>query len=123
MLALQQVIGASRPGEAESGSHWEPFHDDNGVSGHSFMGAVPFITAAHMTKNPWLRGGLYLGSGMAGLSRINDNHHYASQAALGWWMAYLAARCVNPTERDAFLQPVVQTTPGGFTGLSFETRW
>ncbi len=123
MLAMQRLIGASRPGEAPSESHWEPFLDDNGVSGHSFMGAVPFITAAQMTQNPWLRGGLYVGSGMAGLSRVNDNRHYASQVVLGWWMAYIAARSVNRTENGAILQPVVQTTSDGFTGLNYEKRW
>ena len=40
MLLMQRVTGASRAGESDSGSHWRPFHDSNGVSGHAFMGAV-----------------------------------------------------------------------------------
>jgi len=91
MLFLQRSLGASRPKEDDS--HWRPFNDSNGVSGHSFMGAVPFITAAKITENPYLKCFFYLGSTLTGWSRINDNSHYFSQAALGWWMAYLAADC------------------------------
>lgn len=123
MLAMQRVLGASRPDENHSRSHWEPFVDDNGVSGHAFMGAVPFVVAAQMTENPWLRGGFYAGSTLAGLSRINDGHHYASQVAMGWWMAYLAASSVNRTETDLLVQPVVQTTPEGFSGVVLEKQW
>lgn len=91
MLFLQNAIGASRPKEDDS--NWRPFNDNNGVSGHSFMGAVPFITAAKMADNTYLKYFFYLGSMLTGWSRINDNSHYFSQAALGWWMAYLAADC------------------------------
>ncbi|MBX3433914.1 MAG: phosphatase PAP2 family protein [Pirellulales bacterium] len=123
MLAMQRLIGASRPHESSSGSHWQPFQDDNGVSGHSFMGAVPFLTAAQLTENRWLRSGLYAGSTLAGLSRVNDNHHYASQVIMGWWMAYLATRSVAFVDQDFAVQPVLQTSPEGFTGLLFEKRW
>jgi len=88
---LQRAIGASRPDEDDS--LWRPFNDNNGVSGHSFMGAVPFIAAARMTENPYLRYPLYLGSMLCGWSRINDDRHYFSQAALGWWIAYLSVSC------------------------------
>lgn len=70
-----------------------------------------------------VRGGFYVGSGMAGLSRINDNHHYTSQVVLGWWIAYLAARSVNRTVEGTMIQPTVQTTSEGFTGLTFEKHW
>ncbi len=48
MLLMQNVTGGSRPEEMDHGSKWDPFHDDNGVSGHAFMGAVPFLTLANM---------------------------------------------------------------------------
>ena len=98
MLLMQLTLGASRPGETPYGSHWKPFDDDNGVSGHTFIGAVPFITAAQMTENPWARGGLYLCSTFTGWSRVNDDYHYLSQVGLGWWMAYLSCRAVSQTE-------------------------
>jgi len=36
---------------------------------------------------------------LAGLSRINDDEHYFSQVALGWWIAYLAADSVDKTDK------------------------
>lgn len=106
MLFLQTALGASRPNEGNS--HWHPFADNNGVSGHSFMGAIPFLAASEITDNACLKYCLYLGSTLCGLSRINDDDHYFSQAALGWWMAYLAATGVNKTEkRRVFVAPVL----------------
>jgi hypothetical protein len=98
MLMAQWMTGASRPGESNRGSDWAPFEDTNGVSGHSFIGAVPWITAAQMAESPYLKASLYAGSTLAGWSRINDDAHYSSQVVLGWWMAYLAADAVNNTE-------------------------
>lgn len=94
VLALQIVLGASRP-EEKNGSHWHPFKDNNGVSGHSFMGAVPFLTAAKMTDQRLLKYSFYLGSTLTGLSRINDNKHYFSQSFLGWWIAYLSVSSIK----------------------------
>jgi len=99
MLAMQVVTGASRPGETDHGSLWAPFQDNNGVSGHSFLGAVPFISAAKMTDNRFWKAAFYAGSTLAAFSRINDDDHYASQAMLGWWMAYVAATAVDDTEQ------------------------
>lgn len=96
MLFFQNALGASRPNEGNS--YWHPFEDDNGVSGHSFMGAVPFLTAAKMAENPYIKSLFYLTSTLCGLSRINDNKHYVSQAVLGWWMANLAASSIDKTE-------------------------
>jgi hypothetical protein len=52
------------------------------------------LTAAKMTDNPFLKYPLYVGSTLTGLSRINDNKHYFSQAVLGWWIAFLAVNSV-----------------------------
>lgn len=95
MLLAQMATGAGRPGETHSGSGWTPFRDDNGVSGHSFMGAIPFLSAAKMTDSSFWKTLFYAGSTLPGISRINDDRHYASQVLLGWWMAYLAATAVD----------------------------
>lgn len=97
LLALQIGIGASRPMEEHSFSHWEPFQDDNGASGHAFMGAVPFLSAARMTEHRGMKAVLYAGSVMPGISRINDDAHYTSQVILGWTLAYLASGAVDDT--------------------------
>jgi hypothetical protein len=96
MLFFQSALGASRPEEGDS--HWHFFEDNNAVSGHAFMGAVPFLTAAGMVKSPVLKAFLYCGSTLPALSRINDDAHYFSQAALGWWIGYLAASSIERTE-------------------------
>jgi len=98
LLLLQNALGAHRPKEEDS--HWHPFEDDHGVSGHSFMGAAPFLSAALLTDNPYLKTAFYLGSTACGLSRINDDKHYVSQAAFGWWLAYLSAKSVADAERQ-----------------------
>lgn len=94
-FVLQRVTGAGRPEDGDS--HWEPFSDSNGVSGHAFTGAVAFITAAKMQQNLYLKGLFYAASPLAALSRINDDKHFFSQAALGWYMAYLSASAVDKT--------------------------
>ncbi len=98
LIVLQQFTGGSRPTEIAEGSEWHPLHDNNGISGHSFMGSLPFITAAKMTNNRGLKWIYYAGSTIAPLSRVNDNAHYPSQVALGWWMAYLAASAIQATD-------------------------
>jgi hypothetical protein len=100
MLFMQTALGASRPGETRYRSRWKPLDDSNAVSGHAFVGAVPFITAAKMTEDPLLKGGLYFCSTLTGWSRVNDNRHYLSQAWLGWWMAFLACQAVQETELE-----------------------
>ena len=45
MLLMQKVTGGSRPFEREEGtssSSWKFWSDENGVSGHAFMGSIPF---------------------------------------------------------------------------------
>ncbi len=95
MLGLQLLTGGGRPDETDESSEWQPFRDNNGVSGHSFMGAIPFMSAAKMTDNLWLKGSLYAASTLPAISRINDDAHYFSQTFLGWWLAYLAETAVD----------------------------
>ncbi len=123
MLAMQLLTGASRPGENLSGSHWKPFQDSNGVSGHSFMGAIPFLTAAMMTEDPALKALFYAGSALVPLSRINDAAHYPSQALLGWAMAYVAAQAVNKTADSPEDWEIVPTTVPNSVGLGLERTW
>jgi membrane-associated phospholipid phosphatase len=68
------------------------------VSGHAFIGAVPFITAAQMTDKIWAKGLFYTLSTIPGWSRVNDNAHYLSQVLLGWYLGYLSVRSVSATE-------------------------
>jgi len=97
LLVIQQATGGGRPSDGQE-SDWKPFEEGHGASGHAFMGAVPFLTASRMVDNVALKSVCYLASTLAGVSRINDDDHYASQVVLGWWLAWLAVDAVDGTE-------------------------
>jgi len=124
MWFMQYATGASRPGETPEGSIWRPFKDGNGVSGHSFVGAVPFLTIAQMNPdNNYIKYASYLASAAAGWSRINDDKHYTSQVVLGWYMAYEAVDAVfdnNQKKKGFAVTPMVGID--GF-GLIAKTTW
>lgn len=120
LLIMQRATGGSRPGETTAESDWVPMADSNGASGHAFMGAVPFLSAAQMTDNKWAAASLYACAGCAGVSRINDDVHYASQVLLGWWLAYTACSSVDETEDDSELRMV--PVPTG-SGLGLGVQW
>ncbi|MDR0327842.1 MAG: phosphatase PAP2 family protein [Planctomycetaceae bacterium] len=96
LLVAQAVLGGDRPRCGDS--YWTPFQHCHGVSGHAFMGAVPFITAAQMTDKPCVKGLLYALSALPAWSRVNDEAHYLSQVLMGWYLAYLSVRAVSQTE-------------------------
>lgn len=98
LLLGQFMLGAGRPGDRAWHSQWKPFKDANSISGHGFIGAIPFLTAAEMTDCWWLKGVLYLGSTMTAWGRVEDDAHYLSQSILGWYLAYLTVRSISRTE-------------------------
>ncbi|HBC57589.1 MAG TPA: hypothetical protein DCZ03_10540, partial [Gammaproteobacteria bacterium] len=65
-LVLGMLTGAGRP--TEGTSSWQPFEDNNGVSGHALYGALPLLTLAHMTHRPWLRVAYFTASTIPGLA-------------------------------------------------------
>ena len=95
---LQVGLGGQRP--VADDSRWHPFQYSHGVSGHAFVGAIPFLTAASMTDSRPLRALLIAGSFWTGWSRIHTDDHYFSQVMIGWSIAYLATQAVNQTECD-----------------------
>ena len=125
LYILQLATGGSRPLESSAGSKWKSFQDDNGVSGHAFVGAIPFLAAAEMVENPWAKGTLYVCSTFVGFSRMTDNAHYPSQAFLGWYLAWSSAVAVSRTEMHfAGMQVRVVPIPmAGTSGLGIEATW
>src|SRR5262245_12199117 len=121
LLVLQVTLGASRPNKGDS--HWHPFHDIHGVSGHSFVGAVPFLTAAMMAEDSCWCYPLVAASFLPGLSRINDDRHYLSQVALGWWMAYLATTSVRETATGQRWFQLLPVSPTGEPGAAVFVRY
>jgi len=121
------LIGNGRPNYGKESSKWKLFNrgGKSGCSGHSFNGAIPFITAAMMTDEPLLKFGFYALSTLPALSRINNNAHFPSQVILAWSLAYLSARSVDMSESARDNCPVrvliMPTQKGGMiqASLSF----
>ena len=125
MYAMQWATGGSRPNETSAGSDWKPFQDDNGVSGHAFVGAIPFMAAADMVESPLAKGALYVCSTFVGFSRMTDDRHYPSQVFLGWYVALASSRAVSTTEWqfgnvELRVMPLPMADQGG---LAVEARW
>jgi membrane-associated phospholipid phosphatase len=112
LIAGQNLLGAHRPRDYK-GSGWAPFENDHGVSGHAFMGAIPFISAANLIPYPPLKIALYAASTFTGLSRMNDYMHYPSQVLLGWVLAFASCEAISKSNATIILTPnslVVGTT-------------
>ncbi len=125
MLVGQMVIGSGRPDDPDPSSRWSPFQQNHGISGHAFVGAMPFITLAQMSDNFWLKAGLYTCSTFTAWSRFNDDKHYFSQCLLGWYLAYLSCRAVSKTEykllpRGLTVFPVIEPRT---TGIGLIYQW
>jgi hypothetical protein len=118
--ALQIGLGSTRPGLGSS--YWNPLNASHGVSGHAYVGSVPFLTAASMTDSLFLQVPLVACSCLPGWSRIHTDDHYFSQVALGWWMGYLAVRSVNHTnEQERGIEFLPGSTEG--PGVSMLLRY
>ncbi len=128
-LLLAQYTGGSRPKERPEGdgdgddysSLWIIGSDTNGASGHAFIGAVPFITAAKMTDSIPAKIGWYALSTLPAWSRVHTGAHYPSQVLLGWGLAYFASEAVRRTESDNnFDLAIVPTSDGIFISLGWQ---
>ncbi|NBT13082.1 MAG: phosphatase PAP2 family protein [Planctomycetia bacterium] len=126
VYVLQLATGASRPiDHSSAGSQWKPFTDDNGVSGHAFVGAIPFLAAADMVESPVAKGALYVCSTFVGFSRMTTDSHFPSQVFLGWYLAWASSRAVSDTEMHfAGMEVSVVPLPmADLGGLAVEARW
>ena len=126
MWGMQFATGGARPGH-NVGSGWRPFNSDgyyHGVSGHAFVGAVPFLTIAYMNPdNRWVKYSAYLASMAAGWSRINDDAHYPSQVLLGWYMAWEAVDSVSDNNKKKKGVTVAPMALRDGYGLSASANW
>ncbi len=122
MWVMQHLTGASRP-DNYSGSDWDPFNDENGVSGHAFVGAVPFLTVAMMNDNIFIKYLSYFASTLTAVSRINDNDHFLSQSVLGWYMAYESVNAVFKTDKETRKLAIIPLINRDMYGVVFNSRW
>lgn len=123
MYAVQLLTGGSRPKDEYQDAKWRPFNDNNGVSGHSFVGAVPFITLAQSEGlAPWQKNLAYLASGLSAWSRIHDDAHYLSQAMLGWYMAWESVNSVNADKMATWYEVHPYAFYDGL-GIGLSVKW
>ncbi|RKZ12022.1 hypothetical protein DRQ32_04605 [bacterium] len=105
LWSWQRALGASRPSDdKEWGPRYRPFNDENSVSGHCFLGAIPFLVAAHEMGHPIAAWSMRALSPLTGWSRLNDERHYLSQVLLGYLLALEATRAAD-------LSPAVTALP------------
>jgi hypothetical protein len=122
--ALQLLTGGSRPRDHYGDAHWRPFNDDNGVSGHSYVGAVPFLVLAKMEHlTPMQQNIALFASGLSAWSRVNDDAHFFSQALLGWYMAWEAVDAVTSNGVTENWMKVSPYTFGDGVGISIALSW
>jgi len=126
MWFMQGVLGAARPGDTPNTSSWNtPFSHSNSVSGHSFVGSVPFLTIAYMNQdNNYIKYPAYIASAAAGWSRINDDKHFPSQVVLGWYMGWEAVNSVfdtNSKKKGVSVSPMVDLD--GNIGVMASGSW
>jgi hypothetical protein len=119
---LEFGLGSARPDNAND-SYWHPFRAHDAVSGHAFVGAIPFLTGASMTDNPFLQTLLFAGSFGPAWSRIQTDDHYLSQVLLGWSIAYLSVQSVNLTECQARNMRIVPVDIPKGVGLGVEVKY
>ena len=105
-----QALGSGRPLNHVD-SKWQPFKYKTAVSGHSFYGSIPFITAAMMSDIPVIRYSLFFISTLPGISRINSDSHYTSQVFLGWSIAFLSARAIHQSDLENESQWTINAYP------------
>ena len=123
LIFLKHAIGSSRPGD-NNGSRWRPFQDDNSVSGHAFIGAVPFLTLARMYNDTWyVKYALFAASALPALSRIHDNTSFPSQAALGWFLAWAATSSIFERDNGKEKFKVVPMITAGGVGIKAVWEW
>lgn len=129
MLVLQRLTGGGRPngwdgsGWSEPDSSWRPLESQYGLSGHSFIGSVPFLTLARMSENPFAKGLWITTSFLVPISRVTDTVHYFSQAFLGWFLAWEATAAVSESDAAPSAFTITPLSDGRTSGLLLSWRF
>ena len=124
VFLMQRVTGGSRPGETNHDSKWRFFNDSNGLSGHAFIGAVPFLALAKMNRDTrYLKYIFYVASAATAWSRVNDNSHYLSQVALGWYMAWQSVDAVFDVDEERQAISITPAFGQDSYGFAVNIKW
>lgn len=108
---VKQITHRSRPYEADRSDLWHgPYGltsaNDGFPSGHTAAAfAVASVYAHSYKEKPWLGVAMYSVAGLTGLSRINDNRHWASDVFFGAALGYYVGRTIVKTDSQLQLFP------------------
>jgi len=127
-LALKFSTGRTRPQSAKNSRQWNGFSssDNSFASGHtSSIFAVATIVASEYKNNPWVPPVAYGIATLTGLSRINDNKHWASDVFFGGALGYFVSKTIlklhsNKKGRHYTIYPRISRKE---VGLDFAMRF
>jgi membrane-associated phospholipid phosphatase len=108
------IVGRARPSSGESSRVFRPFSLRSGYwsmpSGHAASAFAVAATLAGQSRNAVVDILSYSLAALAGLSRIEDNKHWASDVFIGSAVGYFAARKIAALNR----QPEARSVSWGF---------
>ena len=93
--ALKFSTGRVRPKSAQDSGEWNGpnFDDVSFPSGHTSSAfAIATVLASEYKNNPWVPPVAYGLATLTGLSRLNDNKHWASDVFLGGALGYFISK-------------------------------
>lgn len=131
MGVLKRLIGRSRPNEGVGAFAFHPFtslHDSVGVetrgampSGHVTAAFAVATSLADDIKSPAAKVLLFTFASGTAFSRINDNRHWLSDAAVGALLGITTAKVISGHWRIFGLRPPgFLVTPAGAPGVGWE---
>lgn len=96
-FALKFSTGRVRPRSAKDSGEWNGpnFDDVSFPSGHTSSAfAIATVLATEYKNNPWVPPIAYGLATLTGLSRLNDNKHWASDVFLGGALGYFVGKTI-----------------------------
>jgi membrane-associated phospholipid phosphatase len=102
-FALKFSSGRTRPGSAENSREWSGFDFDNVSfpSGHTSSAfSIATVIASEYDDKPLVAPIAYSVAALTGLSRINDNKHWASDIFLGGALGYFVSKTILKLHSD-----------------------
>ena len=127
-FALKFSTGRVRPQSAQNSREWNgPNLDDVSFpSGHTSSAfAIATVLASEYKNNPWVPPVAYGLATLTGLSRLNDNKHWASDVLLGGALGYFVSKTIlklhsNKKGRHYTIYPRISRKEAG---LDFAMRF
>jgi len=127
-FALKFSTGRTRPGSAQNSREWNGFStsDNSFASGHTSSAfAIATVMASEYKNNPWVPPVAYGLATLTGLSRLNDNKHWASDVFFGGALGYFISKTIlklhsNKKGRHYTIYPRISRKE---VGLDFAMRF